>query len=244
MATMKQLQQMYAKASWLEAMSGLGPNQAGGFAHMVGNILEDGALPAKIKHFILFVTFVHKRFEPFAQFHAVEARKAGATSEEWNEVLLTAILSRGPMVYAEGARILGLVQGTPNEPKEPTMTAPVETATEILQKFEKDFGGGAAWLKLLEKHSPTVLEGYFWMRSGVMTDGVLPRKYKEMLLVGLNAAERYHTGMEVHARFALSSGASREELQEAMVTAIIGGGMPAWLEASAIYEKVVAELEK
>jgi alkylhydroperoxidase/carboxymuconolactone decarboxylase family protein YurZ len=137
----------------------------------------------------------------------------------------------------EGARILGLNQTTPTESKEEKSLSPDNTE-EILAYFKQIFGSVPSFVQLLAEKQPDLLDVYYKGRNELLKDDVLPRKYKELLLVGLNAAERYHFGMESHGKGALASGATHEELLEAMTTSILGGGIPAWAEAAAVYLKV------
>jgi alkylhydroperoxidase/carboxymuconolactone decarboxylase family protein YurZ len=232
-----ELQTIYGSAGWLKAMADLSPMNARIFAQMVKAILTEGALPLKIKHFILFLVFVVKGYEPLARLHAEAAKRAGATFEEWHEVLFTAILSRGVIAYAEGARILGLVHGAPAKSRKEKRL--LEDRTEkILSYFKRTFGSVPSFVKLLADKQPALLQAYYKGRSETLKNTALPRKYKELLLVGLNASERYPFGMESHANGALASGATNEELLEAMTTSVLGGGIPAWIEAAAVYFRV------
>jgi alkylhydroperoxidase/carboxymuconolactone decarboxylase family protein YurZ len=227
----------YGKADWIDTMAAMGPDATNGFAFMVKGILNEGPLPAKIKHFMLFVVYCVKGYEPMARLHARAANLAGATPEEWHDVLMTFIPSRGPMIYMEGARILGLKkEGNKGDEKELSM----ESVETVLEYFRKIFDGSLpAYINLLTKHKPALLKAYYKMRSENLKDGVLPQKYKELMLVCLNAAERYQWGVGVHVKTALGSGATGEEIIDAMATSILGGGIPAFREAVVAYEDAV-----
>jgi alkylhydroperoxidase/carboxymuconolactone decarboxylase family protein YurZ len=61
-------------------------------------------------------------------------------------------------------------------------------------------------------------------------DGALPRKTKELIMVGITCALRAPRGVRIHAERALTLGASPQEVLEAMEVAAIPGGMPGlWL---------------
>jgi 4-carboxymuconolactone decarboxylase len=61
-------------------------------------------------------------------------------------------------------------------------------------------------------------------------DGALPRKTKELIMVGITCALRLERGVRIHSERALTSGASPREVLEAMEVAAIPGGMPGlWL---------------
>jgi 4-carboxymuconolactone decarboxylase len=61
-------------------------------------------------------------------------------------------------------------------------------------------------------------------------DGELPRKTKELIMVGITCALRAARGVRIHSERALTLGASPKEVLEAMEIAAIPGGMPGlWL---------------
>jgi alkylhydroperoxidase/carboxymuconolactone decarboxylase family protein YurZ len=61
-------------------------------------------------------------------------------------------------------------------------------------------------------------------------DGALPRRTKELIMVGICCALRLQRGVRLHSERALSLGASAQEVLEAMEVAAIPGGMPGlWL---------------
>ena len=61
-------------------------------------------------------------------------------------------------------------------------------------------------------------------------DGALPRKTKELIMVGITCALRAPRGVRIHSDRALTLGATPREVLEAMEVAAIPGGMPGlWL---------------
>ena len=61
-------------------------------------------------------------------------------------------------------------------------------------------------------------------------DGALPRKTKDLIMVGITCALRAPRGVRIHSERALTLGASPREVLEAMEVAAIPGGMPGlWL---------------
>jgi alkylhydroperoxidase/carboxymuconolactone decarboxylase family protein YurZ len=233
-----ELQQVYGPSDWLNTMAAMGPEQTKGFARLAQGILNEGPLPLKIKHFILFVIYVAKAYEPLARLHAEAANKMGATSAEWHEVLMVFVPSRGTSMYLEGARILGLSADI--DPDRTDRDTVFESKEQILAYFRRAMGKIPAFVQLLADNKPTLFEGYFKLRSENLKDSVIVQKYKELMLVALNTAERYQEGIEIHARAALGCGATKEELLDAMTTAILQGGIPGWIEASQVYQRVTA----
>jgi 4-carboxymuconolactone decarboxylase len=68
-------------------------------------------------------------------------------------------------------------------------------------------------------------------------DGALPRKTKELIMVGITCALNRPRGVRLHSERALSLGASPREVLEAMEVAAIPGGMPGlWLGVETLQE--------
>lgn len=57
-------------------------------------------------------------------------------------------------------------------------------------------------------------------------DGALPRKTKELIMVGITCALRAQRGIRLHSERALKLGATPREVLEAIEVAAIPGGMP------------------
>ena len=77
---------------------------------------------------------------------------------------------------------------------------------------------------------------YFEKLKGLYVDGTfgregaLPRKTKELIMVGITCALNRPRGVRLHSERALSLGASPREVLEAVEVAAIPGGMPGlWL---------------
>ncbi|MES2510691.1 MAG: carboxymuconolactone decarboxylase family protein [Pseudomonadota bacterium] len=234
----KGLRDIYGDATWVQTMGAFGPEATKGFARLADGALSQGPLPAKIKHCMLFLIYLSKGHEDLARLHAETAVKLGATPQEWHEILMLFAGSRGTAMYIDGARITGL-SANPAERTGDTDTV-FESREQILAYFDKAMGQVPAFVRLLADHNPVLFEGYFKLRSENLKDGSLLQKHKELMLVALNAAERYQTGIEIHGRAALGCGATHAELLDAMTVAILGGGIPAWIEASQVYERLTA----
>ena len=77
----------------------------------------------------------------------------------------------------------------------------------------------------LRELDPEFMEAYLAFRSVPQRNGPLPQKYKELILVAINAATThlYGPGVRRHMRNALKAGATREELLEAIqLTTVMG----------------------
>ena len=89
---------------------------------------------------------------------------------------------------------------------------------------------------------------YFEKLKGLYVDGTfgregaLPRKTKELIMVGIACAIRVQRGIRIHSERALTLGASPREVLEAMEVAAIPGGMPGlWMGVETLQEILKAK---
>lgn len=78
---------------------------------------------------------------------------------------------------------------------------------------------------LLEEMDPEFLEAYLAFRSVPHREGPLPAKYKELILIAINAATThlYVLGVRRHMQNALKAGATKEEILETIqLTTVMG----------------------
>jgi len=105
--------------------------------------------------------------------------------------------------------------------------------TEAKEAFEKtSLGSQNKAYDLIAELDPE----YFEKLKGLYVDGTfgregaLPRKTKELIMVGITCALNRPRGVRLHSERALSLGASPKEVLEAVEVAAIPGGMPGlWL---------------
>lgn len=77
----------------------------------------------------------------------------------------------------------------------------------------------------LRELDPQFMEAYLAFRSVPHKNGPLPQKYKEMILIAINAATThlYAPGVRRHMQNALKQGATREEILEVIqLTTVMG----------------------
>lgn len=77
----------------------------------------------------------------------------------------------------------------------------------------------------LAQYDPAFFEAYLQLRSVPFRTGPLPAKYKELILIAINAATThlYAPGVRRHIQNALECGASREEILETIqLTTVLG----------------------
>lgn len=75
-------------------------------------------------------------------------------------------------------------------------------------------------LKEMRKLAPTDYEAWFALNAIVAReDGAIPRKYRELIAIGVAATTQCPYCLEAHAKAAKAAGATREEVVEAALVA-------------------------
>ena len=113
-------------------------------------------------------------------------------------------------------------------------------ANESKDAFEKTaLGAQNKAYDIIAKLDPE----YFEKLKGLYVDGTfgreaaLPRKTKELIMVGITCALSRPRGVKLHCERALTLGASPREVLEAVEVAAIPGGMPGlWLGVETLDE--------
>lgn len=87
----------------------------------------------------------------------------------------------------------------------------------IIERIERERGFIREWPRLLAERDPEFMECLHNITTHVLHKrGSLPRKFKEMLLISINAFNHYEYGFRVHVRSALKEGATEDEILEAL----------------------------
>ena len=79
----------------------------------------------------------------------------------------------------------------------------------------------------LRQAIPGVFKAYADMHHAVITDSVLPAKFKEIIAIAIAVSEGCDGCIASHARGAVRHGATVEEVAEAIGVCILMGGGPA-----------------
>ncbi|AJQ93581.1 carboxymuconolactone decarboxylase family protein [Gynuella sunshinyii] len=77
------------------------------------------------------------------------------------------------------------------------------------------------------KASPDTMNAFLGLHKAAMAEGVVPKKYKEMMASAIAIAIRCDGCIASHIKAAVVAGASREELVEMINVAVLMGGGPA-----------------
>lgn len=94
-----------------------------------------------------------------------------------------------------------------------------------LTQAQRDSGDWNPVWDLMATWNPDFLEAYLQLRSVPFKQGPLEPKFKELILIAINAATThlYGPGVRRHIRNALSLGATREEILETIqLTTVLG----------------------
>src|ERR1700745_3914595 len=104
---------------------------------------------------------------------------------------------------------------------------------EAKEAFKKtSLGANNAAYDIIAKLDPEYFEKLkgLYVDATFGRDGALPRKTKELIMIGITCALNRPRGVRLHSERALNLGDSPREILEAMEVAAIPGGMPGlWL---------------
>jgi AhpD family alkylhydroperoxidase len=93
------------------------------------------------------------------------------------------------------------------------------------QLFFEKFKGDVEKMKLL---APGMAKGFGGLFQGVMKDGALKTKEKELVALGIAVAQRCEPCINLHVQKCLEAGNSAEEVLEAACVAVMMQGGPAY----------------
>ncbi|WP_078429642.1 carboxymuconolactone decarboxylase family protein [Alkalihalobacterium alkalinitrilicum] len=101
-------------------------------------------------------------------------------------------------------------------------------------------------IEKMKQYNETIFNSYEKLLAECMKDGILSKKEKSLILVGVNAARRYEQGLLYHTKEALDLGASIEEIVDILTPCILSRGIPSWLEGikAIVYAREYLGLEK
>ena len=101
---------------------------------------------------------------------------------------------------------------------------------KILESFRKERGLVPGYIEILGELQPEILKDWIKIRNKIFEEGVIPRKYKELMVMAMCFARLYPGGV-AHMRAALKLGATKEEVFEALLLTIPGVGIPPFATA-------------
>ena len=111
---------------------------------------------------------------------------------------------------------------------------------EIYQTFRDYYGEVPEWAAVMGERCPEALYHYCQIRDVALKDRVLPRKVKELILIGINLVRRYPMGLQVHVRGALDAGCTPDEIAEVIATAMVSGAAASLIEGPTVLAEELA----
>ena len=98
--------------------------------------------------------------------------------------------------------------------------------------------------KMLREAAPDLMKGFFQMGKANYADGALSAKVKELMALAIGVSLRCEGCIAAHVKSAMDYGATREEVAEAVSTAVHMGGGPSMVyagEALRAYDQFAAK---
>ena len=92
-------------------------------------------------------------------------------------------------------------------------------AQEFYEKFKADMGK-------MQEQVPDTIKGFFGMFSGIMKDGAISLREKELVALGIAVAQPCEPCIMLHVQKSLAAGATKEQILEAASVAVMMAGGP------------------
>jgi AhpD family alkylhydroperoxidase len=87
---------------------------------------------------------------------------------------------------------------------------------ELVERITRERGFARGWHRMLAERDPDYMEAYHNYAKLAFRDGKLPRKFKEIIAIVMDAMTFYEEGVRIHTRNALKLGVTEEEILEAL----------------------------
>ena len=95
--------------------------------------------------------------------------------------------------------------------------------------------------QVMERFDPELLDKVEPWREQLLTEGVLPRREKELIMSAMCGVVRFLPGFTIHAERALDQGATDQELFEVCALTLLIGGVPAYRESVLALDRLLSE---
>jgi len=207
------------------------PYSAAGYRKFRTIIESDGALPRRIKALFVAVSAAAKGHIGIASRELKRGKEFGLSAESASAGVIVLSSLRG-----EGAALAYLDAMTAQFGELKASSAPNATVDvakgEAHANFEHYFGTVPAPLQVLCDLLPDGADAYYLMRKGSIESNPLDKKYAELMLLTVLAAD-YSPMCAMHVKGARAAGASDQEIGEALICAIPAAGVAAWIAGAA-----------
>jgi alkylhydroperoxidase/carboxymuconolactone decarboxylase family protein YurZ len=95
--------------------------------------------------------------------------------------------------------------------------------------------------QVMERFDPELLDKIEPWREQLLTEGVLPRRDKELIMSAMCGVVLFLPGFTIHAERALEHGATDQEMFEVCALTLLIGGVPAYRESALALEALLSE---
>jgi alkylhydroperoxidase/carboxymuconolactone decarboxylase family protein YurZ len=110
---------------------------------------------------------------------------------------------------------------------------------KVFEDYMKERNFIPDYAKILAEENPEFLVKWFETRRSFRGQGVLPEKFKELLLLACAAGRLYETSCDMHAETAIYNGATKQEVLETALCTWLVGGMPSLILCLNALEKAL-----
>lgn len=100
-----------------------------------------------------------------------------------------------------------------------------------VQEFFKEF---MKTNQAVAKHIPETIKSFMGLHDGIIKDGALSKKQKELIAVGIAIATRCKACIFMHTQAAVQAGATAEEILETASVSVLMGGGPAFTQVQEV----------
>lgn len=208
----------------------LAPKSLMGYRRFRDVLDNDGALPARVKALFMAVAATTKGYPEMACRELGRGMAAGLTWEEASSAAVILCSVRGEGAALRFVELLTSTYGHAEFGDVP-MTDVTLAPGEARDNFLAYFGSMPPSLGKLVDRLPIAADAYYLMREGTLGSTAIGTKHAELLLVAVIAAD-YSPLVAVHAKGAMTAGATELELCEAILCAVPSSGLSSWVAAS------------
>ncbi|MBH99052.1 MAG: hypothetical protein CL467_00420 [Acidimicrobiaceae bacterium] len=227
-------QDLVGSEPWLSELQSAAPLVDRALESLADSLSEDGALSSEEKG-VVVASIAATKGDLDGCRHWVESRCGDFA--EWRMLAALLFLSRGSMPAKTLLTATGNIEES--EPRAPTPAKP--DPVEMEEYFRGVFGQLPVRVTLLQNHAPDALETYFLLRQGTLAGSSLDPMLAQLVLVGVNAADRQEDFTFEHGLGAVKEGASEAHLVEAGVCSMLYGGLASWTAAAAAITRVLSD---
>lgn len=204
----------------------IAPYSAAGFRKFRRIIDQDGALPVTVKAIYVAAAAAAKGWNDICERELRRGKAVGldARTASSGAIVLSSLRGEGPA--SNYLRALQAAFGPIDHSSEST---PIEVQQgEAEANFQAYFGTIPDPLRVLLDILPDGADAYYLMRKGAIESNPLEKKYAELLLAAVLAAD-YSPMTSMHVKGARTAGATDSEIAEAIICAVPVAGVAAWI---------------